>query len=114
MRMAENEGNLPIGAGVEPKSTIPMLKFSGDWTPQQIEQFQDFLIKAIDENPRMRVNLVPEGNSHGTILDIPAVLHVVDDWEQTYFASESWPPHVKAHIVHALAQLRTRIKGLVS
>jgi hypothetical protein len=43
-----------------------------------------------------------------------SVHQVVDDWEQTYFANESWPPHVKAHISHALGQLRTRIKGLVS
>ncbi len=43
---------------------------------------------------------------------VESVLRVIADWEQDYFVPISLPPHTKAHIDTALAQLRERIKGL--
>lgn len=57
----------------------------------------------------------PQGVGTGPVLsvNIQTVLKLVDDWEQDYFVPISLPPHTKAHMDTAIAQLKERIKGLL-
>jgi hypothetical protein len=89
---------------------MPELKVPDIWTPEQIAELQ----KQLDEIPSSHSRLKFISSDQVDPVDyISTVMRIVDDWEQDYFTTESWPPHTKAHISQALNQLRNRIKGLV-